>query len=84
MSQSLEGDKNGAFRQPAPCRPYSGAAPVHFGSHSNLRPPGHGSPANDSVLRQDFCDWELVVSDDEGPEGRTLGKDLGHPVRIRA
>jgi glycosyltransferase involved in cell wall biosynthesis len=27
--------------------------------------------AIDSVLQQDFSDWELVVSDDEGPQGPT-------------
>jgi hypothetical protein len=37
--------------------------------------------AVDSVLHQDFSDWELVISDDEGPEGAS-GAVLSEYARI--
>ncbi|WEK52229.1 MAG: glycosyltransferase [Candidatus Kaistia colombiensis] len=36
-----------------------------------FRRPGTIRRAIESVLRQDYADWELVVSDDEGPQGET-------------
>jgi hypothetical protein len=60
MSQSLEGDKNGAFASQPHAghipgqRPFISVAIPTFGRPDTVR------RANDSVLRQDFCDRELV------------------------
>lgn len=56
-------------------RPQGAGSPKHRPFISvaipTFRRPDTIRRAVDSVLNQDFSDWELVVSDDEGPEGVT-------------
>jgi glycosyltransferase involved in cell wall biosynthesis len=53
------------------CADASGLRPFISVAIPTFRRPDTIRRAIDSILRQDFSNWELVVSDDEGPEGST-------------
>ncbi|MGY8707998.1 glycosyltransferase [Bradyrhizobium sp. 18BD] len=63
MMGSLQADRNGSAR--GELRPFISIAIPTFRRPDMLR------RAIESVLQQDFSDWELVISDDEKPAGES-------------